>query len=520
MALTVRFDTGYIPNTYKLLVLFGHTGTMLKLALTAASVLVFLGIYRRQSVLALITTHADHRPWRLMPLVHGAAFALLVLVTWLIFHYAYSRHFFLNFGVMAWFALAGATIASWLLSAFPLAFWRDLVLREWRWIGSALMLGVLGWFLGREIGTYADLLGDLTFQACQQLLGVFFDPIVADITQKQLGVPPFVVSIQRECSGYEGIVLVTMFLTMYLWLYRDTLRFPRALLLFPIGLLTIWGLNVLRIASLIAIGAQFSSRIALGGFHSAAGWISFVLTTLALILLVHRSRFFVREEAQAKRHPGEERLPTPASSIAATALLLPFIVLLSSILLTQAFTDEFDWLYPLRVIACAAVLWVYRAYYRKLLVAIRWQAVLIGAALLPIWLLLVPPDPEADLAFAGTLSAAPALQSILWIAFRIVGAVVTVPVIEELLFRGYLINRLTGDEAHRAFGRFTLLSFAISSLLFGFLHGQWLAGTVAGAAFAGALYVRHQLMDAIVAHMTTNALLALYVVATGHWSLW
>jgi len=32
--------------------------------------------------------------------------------------------------------------------------------------------------------------------------------------------------------------------------------------------------------------------------------------------------------------------------------------------------------------------------------------------------------------------------------------------------------------------RFTWLSFVVSSLLFGALHGRWLAGTVAGMCYA------------------------------------
>jgi membrane protease YdiL (CAAX protease family) len=52
-------------------------------------------------------------------------------------------------------------------------------------------------------------------------------------------------------------------------------------------------------------------------------------------------------------------------------------------------------------------------------------------------------------------------------------------------------------------------------------HGSaWLAGSVAGAFFAVALYRRRRLVDAVVAHATTNALLTAYVIATGSWSSW
>ena len=43
---------------------------------------------------------------------------------------------------------------------------------------------------------------------------------------------------------------------------------------------------------------------------------------------------------------------------------------------------------------------------------------------------------------------------------------------------------------------------------------------LAGAGFAIALYWRGQVFDAIVAHVTSNALIAVAVLAFGRWSLW
>jgi hypothetical protein len=38
--------------------------------------------------------------------------------------------------------------------------------------------------------------------------------------------------------------------------------------------------------------------------------------------------------------------------------------------------------------------------------------------------------------------------------------------------------------------------------------------------YAGAQYRRGEITDAIVAHATTNGLLAAYVVIFGHWAFW
>ena len=117
----------------------------------------------------------------------------------------------------------------------------------------------------------------------------------------------------------------------------------------------------------------------------------------------------------------------------------------------------------------------------------------------------------------GALS--PALAA-LWLTARVIGSVVTVPIAEELAFRGYLYRRFIGADFERvSFRSFTWLAFLVSSLLFGIMHGRWLAGTLAGMAYALALYRRGELGDAISAHAITNALIAIYVLATGHWLL-
>lgn len=99
---------------------------------------------------------------------------------------------------------------------------------------------------------------------------------------------------------------------------------------------------------------------------------------------------------------------------------------------------------------------------------------------------------------------------------------IVAPVVEELAFRGYLSRWLIGADFEAVpLGRTTAWSLIVSSATFGALHGQlWLAGTLAGLVYALALKGRGRLVDAIVAHATTNALLACSASITGNWSLW
>jgi CAAX prenyl protease-like protein len=107
-----------------------------------------------------------------------------------------------------------------------------------------------------------------------------------------------------------------------------------------------------------------------------------------------------------------------------------------------------------------------------------------------------------------------------WIAFRFVGSVITVPIAEELAFRGYLLPRLAGRQAVvEGPVPFTWMSFLLSSILFGAMHSSWTAGIIAGMGYAIVRYQSQNVRDAIAAHATTNLILFCYVMATAKWSL-
>jgi CAAX prenyl protease-like protein len=113
------------------------------------------------------------------------------------------------------------------------------------------------------------------------------------------------------------------------------------------------------------------------------------------------------------------------------------------------------------------------------------------------------------------------LGSGLWIAGRIAGSVITVPIAEELAFRGYLTRRLiAADFESIPPGSFAWPAFLISSVLFGALHGRWVAGTLAGLLFAVVYYRRGRIGEAVIAHAVANALIAVWVLARDEWSLW
>ena len=118
------------------------------------------------------------------------------------------------------------------------------------------------------------------------------------------------------------------------------------------------------------------------------------------------------------------------------------------------------------------------------------------------------------------LGRAPAVWKTTRLVFRVVGAIVTVPIAEELAFRGFLLRRFDSSDFQTVTSA-SWFAIVLSSVAFGVLHGErWLAGTIAGVIYAAALLRRRSIGDAIVAHATTNALIAGWVLIGGQWQLW
>ena len=158
-----------------------------------------------------------------------------------------------------------------------------------------------------------------------------------------------------------------------------------------------------------------------------------------------------------------------------------------------------------------------------------WAAPVTGAAIFGIWIAPtlwalhfgVAPSTDPSPIATGLL-AMPPTGRFVWIAFRVVAAILTVPIAEELAFRGYLARRLANRNFDTVpFTALTLIPVAVSSLAFGLMHGHdWIVGTIAGVAFALVLRWRGRIGDAVVAHATSNLLLAIWVLSTGDWSQW
>ncbi len=107
------------------------------------------------------------------------------------------------------------------------------------------------------------------------------------------------------------------------------------------------------------------------------------------------------------------------------------------------------------------------------------------------------------------------------IAFRIFGASLVVPVIEELFWRSFALRFLIDKNFIEIKpGTFSLFSFVFVSISFGFEHYRWLPGIIAGFVYALCYYRTKNLFSPILSHAVTNLLLGVYVLWSGQWSFW
>lgn len=105
--------------------------------------------------------------------------------------------------------------------------------------------------------------------------------------------------------------------------------------------------------------------------------------------------------------------------------------------------------------------------------------------------------------------------------FRIAGAVLVVPLMEELFWRSFMIRYVIDKNFDTVrIGTFTWASFLITVVLFGLEHNYIYAGIMAGVIYNVLLYRTRSLAQCVLAHAVTNLALGVYVVVTGKWQFW
>jgi len=218
----------------------------------------------------------------------------------------------------------------------------------------------------------------------------------------------------------------------------------------------------------------------------------------------------------------------------AVARALPFGIYIG-FLIVESFAPEtaigvhVRWLYAVKVACVALALALLWKHYVELALAvprdvraIDWTlSVLLGFVIFALWIFLDQPWAMLGTPVGWNPVSGNGERSWALVTARLAGAVVVVPLMEELFWRSLVMRWIRKHDFLTVLPQQVgAWAFVVSSALFALEHHQWLAGLLAGFAYAGIYMRTNYLWPAVVAHAVTNFLLGLWVLYTGQWQFW
>jgi exosortase E/protease (VPEID-CTERM system) len=445
-------------------------------------------------------------------LAHLLCIAVLAPLSYLLYRYTATD---LSFAavVALWIAVgaAGALAAGLALAPGPL------------WLSVLRALGPIWWYaaLAALLGTAATQSAQalwaptaaLTFNMVARVLAPFVPSLTADPATLVLRTDRFAIQVADICSGLEGMGLMLAFCVAWLTYFRREYFFPRALLLIPVGLLVMFALNVVRISALLLIGHAGYPDVAIYGFHSQAGWIAFNAAAAGLVFFSRRSAWLNRS-ASLSAAPATTDNPT-------AAYLMPLLAILAAGMVAHAMSGGFETLYPLRLIAGIIALGIYGRRLAALDWRWSWRGPAVGVMVFLLWIIAAHFLTAAAPMPNHLIALSPVARG-LWIASRLTASIVTVPIAEELAYRGYLMRRIGNKDFEAVpFQSVRWPALCVSAVVFGSAHGAlWLPGIAAGLAFGLVIVRRGRIGEGVIAHAIANALIAAAVLGWDQWQLW
>ncbi len=208
-----------------------------------------------------------------------------------------------------------------------------------------------------------------------------------------------------------------------------------------------------------------------------------------------------------------------------SAYILPFAAYISISLVGNVFPNGNLYIYPIKTLIVGLLLFYFRKEYSELFKRVKnkslVRSIVVGIFAFIIWVALEGLYPQLGYSEFNPTLVESMFFKIILIIFRIVGAVLIVPVFEELFWRSFLVRWIIrSDFKNVKIGDFTPFSFIITSLLFGIEHHRWLVGILVGILYNWLLFRERKILLCVIAHAITNLLLAIYVLMTMQWSFW
>jgi len=233
--------------------------------------------------------------------------------------------------------------------------------------------------------------------------------------------------------------------------------------------------------------------------------------------------------------PVETLEPRPDAVQAGDRDFIPYVapmfayVALSSLEGYLPSTSWYPAAYAAKAAIVAAIMWHYRSTWKDLRpmpgVLDIILAVALGFLVIGLWVGLDGRYP--DLPFMGGSRQAFDPNTLgtggkwAFIAVRLVGLVLLVPVFEELFWRSFLNRWIIDQEFWKVpVGKVTWISAVATAALFALAHPEWLPALLTGLIWAGLLAYTKSLSACVISHLVANLVLGVYVIAAQAWKFW
>ena len=198
------------------------------------------------------------------------------------------------------------------------------------------------------------------------------------------------------------------------------------------------------------------------------------------------------------------------------------------------------WLYPAKTLATGICLWWLWREFKALSWRWSWLGIVIGVVVVAQWIGMelffknywhYPALPmvgaETDWNMADSFNpethfGGRTLKFWIWIAIRMVGAVIVVPIMEELFWRGFLLRFFESRFRYFervALGEFGWLSCLAVAGMFALVHPWYISAFVCALIYNWLMYKTRSLLACVVAHGLTNLLLWIYILRFDAWWL-
>ena len=109
----------------------------------------------------------------------------------------------------------------------------------------------------------------------------------------------FAVLIGAPCSGIDSLFLFIAFFLGLFALDHKRIKAREYMIALVLGIFGVLSVNILRLLLLLLVGVHISPELAVGLFHTNAGWVLFVIYFICYYIVIRK---FIYSRDKKDRH--------------------------------------------------------------------------------------------------------------------------------------------------------------------------------------------------------------------------